>query len=365
MIFDIKKDQMTPKERMDAFSKGKEIDRVPCMPQMGVTMAPFIGVSIYDYYHNPELMARLEIELFKKFRHDSVGVGICLRGIAEAMGTKIAYPKNGISYVEEPVLKSIKEVNKLSPADPYKDGNIPLRLKALKMVKDALGDQVDVGSDMPAPFSAASDVLGTEKFLKAIIKNPKEVHQLLEVVTETNLRIIDIFANLGVGLCMSDPVASTSLIGVKTFREFAMPYQKRCIDRMREKSGKGATLHICGKSRGIWDSLVETGMTTLSLDNIEDMEEAKKVIGDKVCIVGNVDPVDTMKYGTKEDIIKEAKECLRKGYDSPKGFVLSTGCQIPVDSPMENIQTLMDVARSYGTYPLDPSKWGNLQKGIS
>ncbi|MFD3157820.1 uroporphyrinogen decarboxylase family protein [Haloimpatiens sp. FM7330] len=348
----IKPDQMTPKERMEAFSKGEEIDRILCMPQMGVTMAPLMGITTHEYYHSAERMAELEMFLFNKIRPDSVGVGTTLRGVAEALGSKVGYPENGISYLEEPVLKDIREADNLEPADPYKDGKLPLCIKALKIVKKELGDLVDVGSDIAGPFSAAAAVVGTDKLLRALIKYPKKLHTLLEIVTESNLRIIEAFADIGVGLCMSDPVASSSLISVKQFREFAMPYEKKCIGKMRELTGKGSSIHMCGKSKEIWESLLETGITTLSIDNAEDMEEAKNLIGDRVCIVGNVKPVDTMKNGTVEDVMNEARECINKAHDSKKGFILSTGCQIPMGAPIENIQALMNAAKIYGSYPI-------------
>lgn len=350
------KDKMTPKERMESFGKGEEVDRIPCMPQMGVTMAPAVGIPTHEYYNSAEKMAEAEIALFHKIMPDSAGVGTTLRGVAEALGSKIAYPKNGISYVEEPVIKNIKDVDNLSPADPYKDGKLPLCIKALKIVKKEIGNLVEVGSDIAGPFSAAAAVVGTETLLKAMIRYPEKVHTLLQIVTETNLRIIEAFAEIGVGLCMSDPVASTSLISVKQFREFAMPYEKMCVDKMKQLTGNGSTIHICGKSRDIWESLLETGITTFSIDNAEDMEEAKRIIGDRVCIVGNVKPVDTMKNGTVEDIMQEARLCIRKSFDSPKGFILSTGCQIPMGTSLENVQALMEAARVYGEYPINIAK---------
>lgn len=352
------KDKMTPKERMRAFSTGGEIDRIPCMPQMGVTMAPAVGIATHEYYHSAEKMAEAEIMLFKTLMPDSAGVGTTLRGVAEALGSKIAYPKNGISYVEEPVLKNIKDVDNLEPANPYKDGKLPLCIKALGIVIKEIGGVVDVGSDIAGPFSAAAAVVGTENLLKAIIKYPDKVHVLLEIVTETNLRIIKAFSEMGVGLCMSDPVASTSLISVKQFKEFSMPYEKKCVDKMRELTGEGTTIHICGKSKEIWEPILETGITSFSLDNAEDMEEAKNILGGKVCISGNVKPVDTMKNGTIEEITKEAKQCIKKAYDSPKGFILSTGCQIPVGTPLENVEALIEAARVYGAYPINKERLG-------
>lgn len=75
-------------------------------------------------------------------------------------------------------------------------------------------------------------------------------------------------------------------------------------------------------------------------------------MGDKVCLVGNVSPVDIVKNGSYEDVVQESKMCIKKAYDNPKGFILSTGCQIPINSPIENVQALMDTVRSYGVYPI-------------
>ena len=44
------KDEMTPKERMEPFSKGEEMDRIPVVPDMGVTMSDFLGYKTWDYY---------------------------------------------------------------------------------------------------------------------------------------------------------------------------------------------------------------------------------------------------------------------------------------------------------------------------
>ncbi|SHH55389.1 uroporphyrinogen decarboxylase [Clostridium collagenovorans DSM 3089] len=352
MNCEIMKDKMTPRERMEAFSKGEEIDRIPCMPSMGVTMANLMGVTTSEYYHSADKIADLEVFLFEKIGHDSVGVGTTLRGVAEALGSKIAYPTNGISYLEEPVLKDIREADNLSPANPLKDGKLPLAFEALGKVIKRIGHLVEVGSDIAGPLSAAAAVVGTENLMKGMIKYPEKVHVLLEVVTETNLRIIEQFASMGVGLGMSDPISSTSMISLKKYKEFSMPYQKKCVDKMRELTGMGTSIHICGKSADLWESILETGVTSFSIDNVEDLSKAKKVLGEKVCIAGNVDPVNIMRNGTTQDVMEASKKCIMEAYDSKQGFVLSTGCQIPIGAPVENIKAMMDAARIYGKYPI-------------
>lgn len=347
------KEEMTPKERMDAFSRGLEIDRLICIPDMGATMAPFIGITTKDYYHSARLMADLEIALFKKLRHDSVGISTSLRGVAEAMGAKVCYPDYAISYLLEPAIKSIDEIESLKIVNPLKDGKLPLLLEALKLTKDALINDVDVSASMSGPFSVAASVVGTENLLKWMIKYPKKVHTLMEIVSESNNRYIEEVAKLGISISFADPVSSTSLISPKQFREFSLPALQKNINKIKEKTGSSPGIHICGKSKDIWEDVVNTGISNFSIDNIEDIEEAKNVMGDKVVITGNVPPVDVIYAGTKEDIFKSVKQCIRKGYNSQKGYILSTGCQIPMHTPMNNIEAFMDAGKLYGKYPID------------
>lgn len=347
------KEEMTPKERMEAFSKGMEIDRLICIPDMGATMVPFIGVTAKDYYHSARLMADLEIALFRRLHHDSVGISTSLRGVAEAMGAKVGYPDYAISYLLKPAINSINEIESLKVVDPVKDGKLPTLIEALKLTKNALKDEVDVSASMSGPFSVAASVVGTENLLKWMIKYPKKVHTLMEIVAESNNRYIEEVAKLGISIGFADPVSSTSLISPKQFREFSLPALQKNVNKIKEKTGSPPGIHICGKSREIWEDVVSTGISNFSIDNVEDLEEAKKIMGDRVVITGNVPPVDVLYAGTKEDIFKSVKQCIRKGYDSKKGYILSTGCQIPMHTSMENIEMFMEAGKLYGKYPID------------
>lgn len=356
MFREIKCDEMTSKERMKAFARGEEVDRIPCSPIMGETCAPLFGIWPREHNHSAELMAKVEIEVYKAFKADGAGIGTGLRGVAEAMGTELVYPEKSMSYVKEPLLKSYDELHRLKPANPHKDGRLPLILKALQMIDKEVGNEVGVSTDIAGPISVASAIRGAENLMKDIRKCPEKVHELLEIVTESNLLFIDAACELGYGVGFSDPVASCSMISSKQFREFAKPYLKKCIDRVAYWRGAGALLHICGKSKDIWEDMVELGISTLSIDNVEDLSEAKKLVGDRVCLVGNVRPVETVKMGSIEDIYKECSTCIEKGWDNPNGYILSTGCQIPIGTKKENIQALIDGARIYGSNYRIPRK---------
>lgn len=342
--------QMTPKERMTAFSKGEPIDRVITVPDMGVTMAPFLGISARDYYHSAEKMAELEVALFKVLNHDSVSISTSLRGVAEAMGAEVAYPEYQVSYLIKPVISKPNELSLLKPSNPLRDGKLPLLLRAIELTYEALHKHTDVSAAMSGPISVAASVIGTENLLRWMIKAPDSLHQVMQIVTESNNRYIDEVAKRGVGIGFADPVSSTSLLSPEQFRTFSLPYLKNNIQRVKSKTGSAPGLHICGKSRALWEDVVEAGIGNFSLDNVESLEEAKKTIGDRVVITGNVPPVEVIHMGSREAIFESVRSCIEQGKDSPNGYILSTGCQIPMHTPIEKIQCFMEAADVYGRY---------------
>ena len=344
----IPKDQLTPLERMKLFDEGKEIDRIPCCLDTGETMAPMLNIPIDEYYHSSEKMCLLEEWLFETFRSDGVGLSTTLRGMAEAMGSEIRYFSDNIAQLKTPAL-TLKTIDNARLIDVEKDGRLPIILEGIRMVKKKLGHLVPVSATVTGPFTVAAMVLGTEHLLIGMIRKPEKIKQLMEVIVENNNRYISRLIDLEVGIGFADPVSSTSLISVEQYKEFSLPYFKKNVDFIRSH-GRGCGLHICGTSRGLWELLNETGIGTFGLDNVEDLSVAKEILGPHMCIQGNVPPVEIMRYSGPEDVLRSAKNCIEKGRGSAHGYVLTSGCQMPVHTPAENMQALMDAARIYGSF---------------
>lgn len=349
---EIKPDELTAVEREKLLHEGKEVDRIPCCIDTGETLAPMIGIKVKDYYFSSEKMLELEMYIYDTFHSDGAGLSTTLRGMAEAMGTKIRYFDHNIAQVEETAIRSLDEVERLRPVDVDRDGRLPIILKGLELVKDKLGDKVPVSGTVTGPFTVAAMVAGTENLLIGMVKQPEKVHQLLQIVTENNRRYIERMLEIGVGIGFADPVSTTSILRARQYREFSLPYFQKNVDFIKE-NGAGCGLHICGKSKAIWEDLSTTGIGCFGLDNIEDLEDAKEILGPHMAIQGNVPPVDVLRFGTPQDVLRSSKECIRKAWDSPGGFTLTSGCQTPMDTPAENLQALMDAARIFGRYPMN------------
>ena len=196
-------------------------------------------------------------------------------------------------------------------------------MEALERIRDAIGDEADIGASMTAPFSVAASVIGTENLLRWMVRKPEAVHRVMEMVTLCNEQYIKALGRRGFGTGFCDPVSSTSLLKVKQFQEFSLPSMKRNVQHVIEYCGSKPTMHICGYSKELWPDVVATGIGNFSIDNCESLTEAKKIMGEDVVITGNVPPVDVMYLGTPEDVEQSVIKCILEGYDSPKGYILS------------------------------------------
>ena len=347
----IKKDELTPIERGRLIGEGKEADRIQCCLDGGETMAPMLGFSIKDYYYSAEKMCAVEEYMYETFGTDGVGISTTLRGMAEAMGAKIRYTDNNVAQLEKPALV-LDAAEDARLVDIEKDGRLPIILEAVKLVKKKVGERVPVSATVTGPFTVAAMAVGTENLLIGTVRKPEKVRQLLDIIVENNNRYIRRLLDLEVGIGFADPLSSTSVISKKQYREFSLPYFQKNVDFIK-KNGGGCGLHICGKSKGLWEYLNTTGIGAFGLDNVEDLEEAKGILGSHMCIQGNVPPVEIMRFGTPQDVLRSARECIRKGLYSPKGYVLTSGCQMPIGTPQANMHALMDAARIFGRYPID------------
>jgi uroporphyrinogen decarboxylase len=88
-----------------------------------------------------------------------------------------------------------------------------------------------------------------------------------------------------------------------------------------------------------------------------DMGEVKETVGDRIAVVGNVNPSATMLLGSPDDVRADLRECFRKAWDTPAGYVPSFGCGLPIDTPDENLLALFDELDKVGNFPLDPANF--------
>ncbi len=344
----IPKDEMTPLERSKAIKEGRPYDRIPCSPMVAEQVIWANGITVKDYLFHPKLAAEAQAKAYRRFGYDSVSVSSDHHGFAEALGCKFVYADDERPQIKEYAIQSLEEVDRLQPVDPKTTGRLKLCIEAVARLQELVGNEVKVGSGMGGPLTCASFLVGPNQLLRAMRKKPDAVHKMMEVNTQNMLNYMAACWEYGVGCSVGDSFASCTVISPRDFRTFVKPYLKRIADWQIEHMGGAGNLHICGDSQPLWQDMAELGFSSVSLDNAMDMTAAKKAIGHKVALKGNVKPVDTMLYGTPEDVLRESKQCMEACIDNPKGYTLSSGCTLPVHAPLANVEAMVNAARLWG-----------------
>lgn len=342
------KSELTPRERLSAYARGEEVDRIPVKFSMGETAAPMYGIKISDYYFSADLIVEVESRVAQDFGADNMGVPIGLRTLPEALGSKLKYPDYNLSYIDQPVLKELSEAERLRFIDIEKDGRFPLIIEAFERLIEKYSQNRVLGCGLAGPITTAAGLYGTEKLLRATIKEKDLLHKLLRFCNDC---IVDLCGKLnkklGIKFMIADPIASKNILSKKQFTEFFDPYLKDIVNRLNAFQGS-TSLHICGDTEDRWEEIVGSGISGFWLDNCMNMKRFKEAFGEKAAIMGNAAPVSVLKDGTPEEIREEVKRCILEAADNPKGFTLCPGCTTPVGTPRENVIAFMNAAAVYG-----------------
>jgi uroporphyrinogen decarboxylase len=346
----VPEDKMTPKERIGTLLQGQPIDRVPCVPVLLNHCARAGGYTVKEMTLDGEKFGKANVAAYKKYGHDMICLLDATATTAEAAGTKLNYPEENTAYVDVPLIQSEDDLQKLRPLDPTKDGRLNNYLIATEYCISEVGDEVFVGVLFAGPYTTSACLRGTEIFLKESFKNKEFAHKLLRYSTDVTIPFLDEAIKRGGVPVLCEPVGTGSVLSGKAFAELVEPYVKELNEYVASK-GLPVLNHICGNSKPVLDPWLRTTPTVISVDRV-DIGEYSQLVGDKVGLMGNVNPGKTMFMGTPEDVDNEVKEVMEKAGKNPCGFVLASGCEIGIETPPENIFAMMDAARKYGQHPL-------------
>ncbi len=344
------KDEMTPLERSEAIEKEKRFDRLPTSLFVGEIKARLINKSFDQIVHSVEAIVEAEIETFNRFGADGLSCGPNSYGIGTALGADVVYPEDSLPHPISDYLTDYSMLDNMEPVDPYKDQPVKNKLEALDILAEEAEGIVGISSSVGGAMTIASYLRGAENLLKDLRRNPEGVKKLLDLIVESQKNCIDAFAPYGVRISLGDPVSSGSLLSPKLFKEFSYPALKEISDYAYEKTGKKATLHICGKTESNWGAMRELNLSAYSLDNQSDLAEALDFFGNKMGVIGNIPPVEVMHQGSEEEIHQAVRESIRVGQESGRSHVVAFGCDIPPQAPLENLDYYMDAIRKYGSY---------------
>ena len=185
---------------------------------------------------------------------------------------------------------------------------------------------------------------GREQAMLDFYDRPDFVRAVMDLQAEAMIQRAEKLLTTGIdALYIGDPSASASLISPQHFERFCLPaYQKFC-QHFRD-TDIPIYIHICGNSNPILEMMADTGAQVIEpLDPLGGVSvaDAKRRVGDRVALMGGLNTL-TLAHGTPQEVRAEAIQKCREG--GPHGYILAAGDMVPPETPLENLQAMIEVA---------------------
>jgi uroporphyrinogen decarboxylase len=345
---------MKPLERIRRAIAHQPIDRLPVGPYLANWTASFAGVPLSTYCTDARQMAAVQLAAWERVGQDVIFPDADNYYLAEGFGCVSCLYEDNFPALERPALERPQQVFDLAVPDPYRDGRMPVYLEATQRIAEQVGDQAVIRVPGTGPFAVASYLIGIEQFLFEVgriqqgrdLSNAAAVERMLDLAAEAVMRfgLAQLRAGAHILQC-GDSLASGSVISPVTFRRFVLPRHQKIFSAWK-KAGAITALHICGNNMRMLDLFAETGADIVAIDSMVDLRLAKETIGDRVCLIGNIDPVAVMLQGSAAQVEANAQACIAAAA-AGGGYILGTGCEVPPGTPLENLQTLVRVAHEH------------------
>jgi uroporphyrinogen decarboxylase len=330
-------------ERIKATLDFKKPDRVPVIAQVFGHAAVLAGVFLRDYLKDGELLARCQIQALKHYGYDAVFALMDTSVETEAVGSILTYPQDRYPYVKSYALLKAENLEGLLVPDPQQAGRMPELLKAARILRQEVDDDVLVVGCALGPITVATQLLGMETALYLAIDHPERFTSLLDFATEVTIRFGTAQIEAGVHLpIVFDPSASPAVIPPQFFREFELPCLQKVFKALKKAGAAANWLHIAGPAGPILPLYPRCGADIANFDYCVSALEAQKAVP-HTCLDGNIKPLFFVE--ATPEVIAEESSRLLNAFASRGGFILSSGCEIPPEAKPENVAAMISAGK--------------------
>jgi len=323
------------------------VDRVPVwiMRQAGRYLPEYQAVrahhSFLEICKTPELAAEVSIQPFRVLGVDAIIVFSDILIVAEAMGMPLDVPDSG-PVLSNPV-RDANAVRRLRDFDPAEETRFVG--DAIRTICREMGPTVPVIGFAAAPWTLAcymiegqtrGDISRAKQMLR---EEPGIVRELLEKIAEVTARYLNFQTEAGAAAVQLFDTWAGELTPAE-YDEFERPATAAVFQTLDENAvpkilfAKGSSRHL--------DSLAKTGADVLSVDWQTDLRDARRKLGTRVALQGNVDP--SVLLGDEADVRRAAREAIEK--TGGVGHILNLGHGILPSTPVANARAFVEAGQT-------------------
>ncbi len=251
---------------------------------------------------------------------------------AEAFGATVRFSDEEVPTVTGRLINDMQEAEALK-VPTVGDARTGLYVDSIAKAKALITDR-PVLAGIIGPFSLAARLFDVSEIMMDCYDDPDMVQLVLEKCTEFLISYALAYKAAGAdGIMMAEPVAG--LLSPALEEEFAAPYVKKIADAVQDESFV-LIYHNCGDNIHLMTESFKTfGAAAYHFGNAVEMKTMLEKMPDAI-VMGNIDPAGVLRMGTPE-LVREKTLALLNDCSEYKGFVVSSGCDIPPQTPWDNI----------------------------
>ncbi|MEN8120621.1 MAG: uroporphyrinogen decarboxylase family protein [Bacteroidota bacterium] len=308
------------------------------IPLAGVAGTKLTGKSVKQNLIDSGAQFETLKAFHDKFKPDGLFTFMDLTIEAEALGLKINLPENDTPSVAEHPIKDKNALMELKKSYKGKSARMDVIIDVVRKMKQNI--DTTIGAYVIGPFSLAGELNGVNDLLVNTIMDTKLTEEIIDYCTE----IISEYANelykAGADtVCVLEPTAV--MLSEEDYEKFSLKPFKKILKNVNNKP---LMLHICGNSTHLIEKMGQSGACGLSLDAQVDLKGATKQIPVGMKLIGNLDPIEIFLNGDEQLINTKTSALIEEMKDFPN-FVLSSGCDLPLNTPLKNIEAFMNKAK--------------------
>lgn len=319
---------------------GNHVDAVPWVPFAGVHAGKLKGHSARQVLTDGDKLLESLLEANRLYNPDGQPILFDLQVEAEILGCNLAWADDSPPSVASHPLAHSKAVPDHLP-EPG-DGRLPMVLDVMRKMKASVGQHTALYGLVTGPFTLASHLRGTDIFLDTI-DDPDFLTRLMAYTSRVAQRMAALYLEAGMDvIAVVDPV--TSQVSPRTFSAFlAEPFSE--VFKFIRENNAFSSFFVCGDATKNIEVMCQTRPDCIAVDENIDMLTVKPITDRyKIVLEGNIPLTTRMLLGNQQDNMKYIVDLLHQ-LSSHDNLIISPGCDMPYDTPVENVIAAMQAIR--------------------
>ena len=326
---------MNSKERFYKRLEGKKTDRIPNLNILMMLSARIAEITYKEYCTDYRKLVEADLAATKLFDIDILSVISDPMREVELFGGRTVLPQDDVPYAAEPFLKDYSDIKKLRIGEIDSAPRALDRVKAAELFFKEAGDEYPICGWVEGPVAEASDLRDINRFMEDLLIEPQFASELMDICVSNALAYAKAQIDAGCDIIgVGD--AAASLIGPGLYKEMALEHQTRLLKGIKDL-GALTKLHICGNTTDLVELIPVQYVDIFDIDWMVDYKKTVRLVGDKVSVNGNFDPVSVLLQGDEALVRSETIRCVVDGNDKS---MVSAGCEVPKFTPEENLKTV-------------------------